>query len=193
MSVELRLLREAEILPVLDDLAALRIRVFREWPYLYDGDLEYERRYLEPYARSGGALVVGAFDGARMVGAATASLMEDHAKDFAQAFEGTDIPLETIFYCAESVLLPEYRGRGLGHRFFEAREAEARALGRQLVAFCAVMRAGQAPTSARDLGPFWRGRGYAPIEGVIASFAWKDVGAAQETEKQLQFWGKVCG
>lgn len=27
----------------LDDVARLRISVFRDWPYLYDGDLEYER------------------------------------------------------------------------------------------------------------------------------------------------------
>ncbi|MFP5511018.1 MAG: GNAT family N-acetyltransferase, partial [Alphaproteobacteria bacterium] len=27
----------------LDDVARLRIAVFRDWPYLYDGDLAYER------------------------------------------------------------------------------------------------------------------------------------------------------
>ena len=30
----------------LDDVAKLRIKVFRAWPYLYDGDLDYERNYL---------------------------------------------------------------------------------------------------------------------------------------------------
>lgn len=34
------------MLGALDALAALRNEVFREWPYLHDGDLAYERGYL---------------------------------------------------------------------------------------------------------------------------------------------------
>lgn len=35
---------------------------------------------------------------------------------------------------------------------------------------------------------FWRGRGYAPLPGIVAEFAWKDVGDSAETTKPLQFW-----
>ncbi|HRQ91226.1 MAG TPA: GNAT family N-acetyltransferase, partial [Bacteroidia bacterium] len=35
--------------PHLRELGGLRIAVFREYPYLYDGDLDYEERYLETY------------------------------------------------------------------------------------------------------------------------------------------------
>ena len=52
----------------LDGVARLRIAVFRDWPYLYDGDLTYERRYLDAYRNSPRAVVVGAFDGERIVG-----------------------------------------------------------------------------------------------------------------------------
>ena len=38
--------------PWLDALGALRIRVFREYPYLYDGTLEYEREYLRTYVNA---------------------------------------------------------------------------------------------------------------------------------------------
>ena len=127
----------------LDDVAGLRIRVFRDWPYLYDGDLAYERDYLETYRTSDAAILVGAFDGDRLVGAATGTPMADHAGDFAAAFDGTGLALSEIFYCAESVLLPEYRGRGIGHRFFDLRESHARALGAQYCAFCGVVRPGE--------------------------------------------------
>ena len=146
---------------VLDDLARLRIAVFRDWPYLYDGDADYERDYLRAY-QSPGAVVVAAYDGARMVGAATGAPMEHHASDFAAAFAGRPEPLEQIFYCAESVLLPDYRGRGLGHAFFDGREAQARALGRRFSAFCSVMRPADHPSRPagyRPLDGFWRGRG----------------------------------
>lgn len=177
----------------LDDVARLRIEVFRDWPYLYDGDAAYERRYLQAYRDSPAAILVGAFDGDRLVGAATGTPMEDHAADFAAPFAGTGLALEEVFYCAESVLLPEYRGRGIGHRFFDLREAHARALGRRRVAFCAVLRPKDHPARPegyRTLEGFWRARGYEPLPGVVAEFRWKDVGMAQETAKPLQFWSR---
>ena len=48
----------AALEPWLDGLGRLRISVFREYPYLYDGTLEYERDYLKTYARSQESLVV---------------------------------------------------------------------------------------------------------------------------------------
>lgn len=174
----------------LDDVARLRIAVFRDWPYLYDGDLTYERDYLQSYLAPT-AVVIAALDGPRIVGAATGAAMEDHADDFAAAFAGRPERLSDIFYCAESVLLPGYRGRGLGHAFFDAREAHARALGLAHSAFCAVVRPPDHPARPADyapLDPFWRRRGYAPLPGVIARFSWKDVGQAGESEKPLQFW-----
>ncbi|MBY6082099.1 GNAT family N-acetyltransferase [Ruegeria arenilitoris] len=175
----------------LDDVARLRISVFRDWPYLYDGDLDYERRYLQSYRDSDRAIVVGAFDGERLVGAATGAPLTDHAEDFAAAFDGTGLDLSQIFYCAESVLLPDYRGQGVGHAFFDLREGHARDLGFAKCAFCGVQRPGDhpmRPADYRPLDPFWRARGYAPLPGVIARFSWKDLGEGSETLKPLQFW-----
>lgn len=177
---------------VLDDLARLRITVFRDWPYLYDGDPDYERRYLAFYTAPR-AIVVGAYDGARMVGAATGMPLTDHDDDFGTALDGVAVPIANIFYCAESVLLPGYRGQGAGHAFFEVREDHARALGLSHSAFCAVQRPADhpaRPAGYRPLDPFWRNRGYLPVEGAIARFAWTDIGEDAETGKPLQFWMK---
>ncbi|MEC7259057.1 MAG: GNAT family N-acetyltransferase, partial [Pseudomonadota bacterium] len=57
MSVTLRVLTGAALDGALDDVARLRIAVFRDWPYLYDGDLAYERDYLEGFRASAGAVV----------------------------------------------------------------------------------------------------------------------------------------
>ena len=180
-----------ELAKALDDVARLRIEVFRAWPYLYDGDEAYERHYLQTYRDSENAILVAAFDGDRLVGASTGAPMEDHAEDFAAAFDGQGIELKDIFYCAESVLLPGYRGRGIGHAFFDAREAHARAMGRRYVAFCGVMRPADHPLKPEQyqpLDPFWRKRGYAPVKGAVAQFRWKDIDQPQETEHPLQFW-----
>lgn len=44
--IEVRSLTGPALEAALDDVARLRIAVFRDWPYLYDGTLEYERAYL---------------------------------------------------------------------------------------------------------------------------------------------------
>lgn len=185
-----------EIAPFIDDLARLRITVFRDWPYLYDGDMAYERRYLARYA-TGNTIAVLARDGNDIVGASTGMPLSDHADDFREAFSGTGINLNDAFYCAESILLSDFRGQGSGHLFFDRREAHAREQGFTLSTFCSVIRPqGKAVDKsvdklARDLQPFWRRLGYRPMEGVVARFRWRDIGDTGETEKSLQFWSKT--
>ncbi|MDK3019195.1 GNAT family N-acetyltransferase [Pseudodonghicola flavimaris] len=189
--IETRVLTGAALDAALDPLADLRIAVFRDWPYLYDGDREYERTYLQSYRDSTGAILVGAFDGDRLIGAATGTPLSDHADDFAAAFDGQDYPLDQVFYCAESVLLAEYRGHGIGHRFFDAREDHARRLGLRYCAFCAVQRPADhplKPAGYRPLDPFWRRRGYTPLPGSVAWFGWKDIDQTAETQHPLQVW-----
>jgi len=192
--IAVRTLTGAAVEAALDDLARLRIDVFRAWPYLYDGDLAYERTYMASYRDSAGAILVGAFDGAQLVGAATGTPMTDHADDFAAPLEAAGYDLDQVFYCAESVLRPEYRGRGIGHRFFDAREAHARVLGARFSAFCGVQRPKdhpQADPEYRPLDGFWRKRGYTPLEGAVARFRWRDIGENEQTEKPLQVWMKA--
>ena len=179
------------IAPALEDVARLRITVFRDYPYLYDGTLEYERDYLATFAKAEGAVIVVARDAGAIVGASTGCLLRSEHAEFRQPFEARGLDVNSIFYCAESVLLPEYRGQGAGHRFFDAREAHARALGMRQSAFCAVQRPPDHPLRPADYTPldtFWRRRGYAPVEGLIAHFLWRDRGENHDTPKPLQFW-----
>jgi len=99
--------------------------------------MESERDYIAKYRDSNNAIVIGAWDGETLVGAATGTPMEDHAAEFAAPFEDAGYALGKMFYCAESVLLQPYRGQGAGHAFFDHREAHARALGRRWSCFFA--------------------------------------------------------
>ncbi len=186
-----RALKGPELRAALGDLARLRITVFRDYPYLYEGSLDYEKNYLDVYAKSEGAIIIAAFDGDKIVGIATAAPMEDHAKAFAKTFKERGYDPEDILYCGELVLLPEYRGRGIGHKFFDLREAHGRALGRKFSAFCGVIRPEDHPMRPADYRPldgFWQKRGYQKLEGFIANLSWPDVGESGATEKPMQFW-----
>ena len=188
-----RVLTGQDLTNALDAVAQLRITVFSDWPYLYDGDLDYERNYLRTYETSKNAILVGAFDGDTLVGASTGTPLVDHADDFAAAFTGTGIDLARTFYCAESVLLPQYRGKGIGKAFFRHRETHARELGAEQCCFCSVVRPEDhphRPAGYRPLDTFWQSLGYRILPGVIAQFSWKDHRDVAETQKPLQFWIK---
>ena len=54
----IELLHGRDIEPHIDEVARLRIAVFRDFPYLYDGTVEYEADYLSTYVRSADSLCV---------------------------------------------------------------------------------------------------------------------------------------
>ncbi len=134
MALDVKSLTGEEISTVLPALARLRMVVFRDWPYLYDGTLEYEETYLAKLAAAPGAVCVIARDGDEIVGASTAAPMIEHADEFAEPFEKAGFDLDKIFYCGESVLLKSHRGPWPRPRLLR-RARGARQTARRLHAF----------------------------------------------------------
>ncbi|WEK46651.1 MAG: GNAT family N-acetyltransferase [Candidatus Andeanibacterium colombiense] len=191
MSIAVRPLSGDELAAHLPGLAVLRIAVFADYPYLYDGDAEYEHRYLAEFAAAPQAVLVAAFDGSDIVGAATASPMSAQKPEFRAAFEAHGIDTRSLFYFGESVLLPRYRGHGIGHAFFDHREEAARSAGARAATFASVIRAADHPARPggyRPLDEFWTRRGYAPVDGFTAELAWKEHGEESESLKPMQYW-----
>lgn len=189
--VDVRCFSGRAIEPWLDHLAALRIAVFRDWPYLYDGDEDYEARYLQTYLQSPRSVAVLAFDEGRVVGASTGLPLVDESEAFLVPFAETSIPPQEVFYCGESVLLPQYRGRGIGHRFFDEREAHARSYGDYAwTAFCAVDREPshpRRPAFHRGNEAFWTKRGYRQRPELRAHLHWRETGQ-DVVDHTLTFW-----
>lgn len=191
--IELRAFRGAAISPHLAEVARLRIRVFREYPYLYDGTEDYESDYLKSYVRSKAAVVVVAMDSGRVIGASTGLPLTEADGAFAEPFGKSGLDTREIFYFGESVLEPGYRGQGIGHRFFDARESHARGLGFKQVAFCSVIRSDDhplKPTGYRDHTAFWTKRGFQKHDELMASLPWKQIDQPDEVENRLVFWLK---
>jgi GNAT superfamily N-acetyltransferase len=193
MSVRVEPLTGARLAAHLGDVARLRIEVFRAYPYLYDGDLDYERKYLAAFASSSNAVIVAAFDGDEVVGASTAAPLATQMDEITSPFRARGEDLTKVFYFGESVLRRSYRGQGIGGRFFDAREAQARACVSETIVFCSVVRPMDHPARPQGYEPldgFWGKRGYAPQPGLICYLSWKEIGALAESPKPMQFWMK---
>lgn len=179
----------------IDELAQLRMRVFRDFPYLYDGDLAYEARYLKTYIEAPDSVIVLAFDGDTVVGASTGVPLRHEMDEVKQPFIKAGYNIDEIFYCGESVLLSEYRGQGAGVAFFDHREAHANSLtGMKYACFCGVQRPDDHPARPDDYQPldqFWRNRGYEKRPELATHFSWKEVGEQEESLKPMTFWMKA--
>lgn len=193
---ELRIERRtgAELKADLPELARLRIEVFREFPYLYLGSADYEERYLQTYMDAPHGLMVLVRDRGRVVGASSALPLIAEPPNLIEPFQAHGYAPERIFYYGESVLLPEYRGRGLGRRFFEEREAHARAIGcYDWACFCAVERPvdhPRRPPDDRPLDALWTRQGFVKHPELRASFSWRDLDETEESPKPMVFWLK---
>jgi len=180
----------------LDALAALRIRVFHDWPYLYDGTMDYERHYLRTYIDCPDSLAVIVYDGDMAVGATTSLPLAAAEAEMQAPFRDAGMDLAAIHYFGESVVLKSHRGHGLGVRFFQRREAHARALRQYLCTFCAVERPADHPRKPADYLPndrFWAKRGYARHPELTTTFPWLDIGESQPTSKHMTFWMRDIG
>lgn len=182
-----------ELGPYLSDLARLRITVFRDFPYLYDGTIEYEEKYLKTYLNSSESIAILALDGETVVGASTGLPMEHETEEFQRPFVEHGYDPARIFYCGESVLLKAYRGKGIYKEFFLGREGQARKLGRDWCTFCCVQRPADHPLRPPDYVPLdavWNKFGYVQHPELTTRYTWKDVDQPEETAKTMVFWLK---
>lgn len=175
-------------------LATLRMTVFRSWPYLYDGNADYEAAYLAEFLSDPASVLIVARIGGIPIGMATASPLATQSDTITAPFRAAEININTVFYFGESVLLNQFRGMGIGHRFFDEREAAAAEYCATHCTFCAVARPDDhpmRPLSARDLTPFWQKRGYRLAPDLNASLSWKDLDQTLETPHSMRFWMKA--
>lgn len=192
MSATVRVLSADEVAARISQIAALRIKVFQDFPYIYDGSIEYEVKYLGRYLQAPNARFVGAFSEAEdLIGVATCLPLNEEENFVKEPFLNAGFKPEDVFYFGESVLLPQYRGQKVGHRFFDEREKLAREFGSVYASFCAVHRPEDhplRPQNYRPLDNFWQTRGYEKQSELTSTFQWKDVDQDVETGKTMVYW-----
>lgn len=188
-----------EVIQKISEIAGLRISVFREFPYSYDGSMDYEVKYLSRYLNADNALFIGAYDTTldkdqELIGVSTCLPLVEEESFVQKAFTDASCDLRDYFYFGESVVLPKYRGQGIGRKFFSEREMFALSFSQiKYTTFCAVERPKEHPLRPpiyRTSDEFWKSLGYTKQENLISEFSWTDVGDNEETVKKMIHWTK---
>ena len=187
-------LQSKDIQDYFQEIAQLRIEIFKEFPYLYQGSFDYERNYLCRYIEASDSLVCLVKQGDIIAGMTTAISLAQEDQDIKGQYQEQGYIPEHTCYFGESIIKKEYRNYGVGKQFFKIREEFAIENIPKLkhTTFCAVKRDHSHPLRPEnyfDLSEFWSKQGYQKTESHI-KMKWKDINKDKEDYKKLMIWKK---
>jgi GNAT superfamily N-acetyltransferase len=193
MEISEQLLTGTAIAGILDEVAMLRLEIFQEYPYLYQGRREDELTYLGTYAESPDACVILAYHEQAVVGAVAGMPLIHEDAQMRDAFAGTTFPHNEVYYVGELLFRPAYRNCGLGQKLLDRLESRIRSLGRYRHLTCAtVERPDDHPLRPRDYTPITRflaRTGFVRLSGVTTHFIWRETDSVKR-DHPMQFWIK---
>jgi GNAT superfamily N-acetyltransferase len=176
MNVTFEVLKGAQIKSIEESFADLRITIFREYPYLYEGDSSTEKQYFAMFGDS--ALCIIAIDGSAIVGIIIGIPLQDAFKRLLEPL--TEAPIQKMFYLADLLVLKSYRGQRIGHTLYELFEKEVQKTGQfTTIIIREIFKSHDDPKKPSDyhsLDLFWNKRGFKKMEGFSQQDKWKAIG-----------------
>ncbi len=186
--VQVILCQNAAIEPYIDDIARLRIEIFREYPYLYEGDYPTEANYLRKFVDVRDTMAVLLEDDGAIAGALTGlPLRCEDPQTILAPWAGEDI--ERHYYFSDALLLPAYRGHGYSTLLIDAAYRALREMGRyDTITLASIERTGvEPPGGYRSVTELWQKLGFTATDKVCM-IPWLDTGDDTASEKPLRFW-----
>ncbi len=189
--MEIRVLQGKQIIPFIQKIAEFRIEIFHEYPYLYDGSLCYEERYLHMYSQTEDAVLIVATEDEQIIGVVTGLPLKASLNENIELFSKYHMSLDGIFYLGEIVLLKKYRNKNIGFSMYQKFEETVRKLGKyKNIALSEVKRPDndpKRPTDYKSLTEFWHRLGYVKYPKLVAYYSWREKGDTVETKHPMVF------
>ena len=189
--MKLEVIGGEKIKDVIDELGIFRISIFKEYPYLYDGNLDYERKYLSRYSNTSDSFLLLARDSQGILGAATGIPLINDEPEFIEPFK--DQNLDEIFYLGELMIRNDNRGQGLGSLLLRNLLDLIDKKRFKAVCLYTVDRGDNhplKPESYQSPDSLWRKFGFEKHPSHVVYFSWQDLGNVVETEKPMNEWIK---
>ena len=179
--------------PYFADMARMRIELFREFPYLYDGTLEHEREYLEKYFSCPQAHVLLVFAADAVVGFSTSIPLVHEIPELRDPYEKCGFAPRDCLYLGEAMLEAPHRGQGVLRVFFEFHERTAQKHGLRFTTLMTVDRPDNHPLRPAQYTPMdilLAHFDYEKIPGCVVEIEWPQVDTGRTEPNVLSIWQK---
>ena len=177
-------------------LAEWRVKYFREFPYLYEGNLEYENEYTSIYISDDHSGFFVAEDAEEMVGIISGvPLQNPFMTEAATIFKDTGLDPSAFYYIGEIMVHSGYRGQGIARKLMQHQEQFALDKGYTGSCFMAVERADDDPLRPehyRNPAWIWQEAGYQKTD-IKSDFEYPTIqpnGEIQTVPNTMVFWVK---
>ena len=189
--MEIEIFGGEKIKDVIDELGNFRITIFKEYLYLYDGNLDYERKYLSRYGNISDSILLLVRDKEGILGAATGIPLVNDEPEFTEPFK--DKNLDEIFYIGELMIRKDNRSKGIGTLLLKNMLDLIDKNQFKTVCLYTVDRGNNHPLKPdfyQSPDSLWRKFGFEKHSSHIVYFSWRDLGNVVETEKPMNVWIK---
>ena len=189
--MEIEIFGGEKIKDVIDELGNFRITIFKEYPYLYDGNLDYERKYLSRYGNISDSILLLVRNKEGILGAATGIPLINDEPEFTEPFK--DKNLDEIFYIGELMIRKDNRSKGIGTLLLKNMLDLIDKNQFKTVCLYTVYRGNNHPLKPdfyQSPDSLWRKFGFEKHSSYIVYFSWRDLGNVVETEKPMNVWIK---
>lgn len=182
----------------MDILASFRIQYFREFPYLYEGNMDYELIYLDGFFSNPEAcLIIGREFEQPIVVSTSIPLLSDYeiVKSAENIFAADGLRASEFMYFGEIIIVPQHRGQGLTKRIFAQQEETALKNGYTSTCYLAVDREEEHPMwpdGYKNPAVIWNRLGYRKTN-MVTDFNWPTIqlaGGAEDKPNPMRFWVK---
>ena len=181
------------IRPYVHSIAKLRCEILKDYPYFEDLNPHTEADILRKLSLSPEAIGVLIFENTTLVGVSFGYPLVLEEIELHTPFKEKGWDIDSCYFFGESTLLKPYRGRGIGHHFFDARELFVSQFPSfKRICFCAPTSIDSIEERPSDFVPmhdFWRKRGYIHHPEMQVT-AHKKRAGDYPNEIPLSFWIK---
>jgi len=196
--VEIEILVGENSIGYIETVSKLRIDIFREYPYLYEGDLNYEQQYVKGYTMDKKAMIALARIDGKIAGVSTGiPLISDSeiVVDAKKVFSKDNIDIGDYYYYGEVIVLPEYRGKGITTQLYDAQHELVKEWGYKHVCILTVVREEShplKPITYRSPDKMWEHLGFFR-NNLTVDYHWPTIHAdksVKDVSNKLEFWTK---
>ncbi len=196
MNLKFKIYYDKEILPWIDTIATFRLTEFREFPYLYVGNLESEKKYLRSYSEIKGSALALAFSDEEVVAIATGTpLLSDveAVPGAAEIFLQHGFVSKDFYYFGEFIVKPHFRHKGITKKLLSELTNYVKSLGYNNICIMTVDREINhplKPVDYQDSANIWEKLGFIKTMMKI-HIKWPTISLDNKVEMQdnsLSFW-----